>query len=274
MRCEMNRFRYTETSPEGKFSMFLEQSYEKVRYVVRETGGGSRQYYTDNQLLFELYDYLKSEDMENWRYLDAAQAEEDVVIQVEIRVGGRMRDFGSARMPVGGIEKLRRFRAIAAAYEDERAETKPFTVTVGGKKYRTVRGTGNSVGAGAVIDFGSDKWWLVEGFAGHYELTAQAREAFAERDPGRMPPYSAAILDLEKDGSLSLQVGDDAPYRTAVDAERRYGCTATAMGGRIQFEFCEDGRKKRRGQLLRLRMSGLPYPETFAGYDLILEKRR
>lgn len=273
-RCDLNQFRYTETGPDGEYSIFLDQTYGRARYVVHDRNGEDRQYYVSNQVLFDLYDYMLEQDFENWRYLDSenVEAEGDTVIKIEYRINGMSRDFGSRRMPKGGIELLRHFTQIAAGYENDDNETKPFKVKIGGKEYWTKRGTGNSVGMGAVIDFGDDKWWIVEKFVGHYELTEKSRKVWEKKDSFNSRSYGSATLDIYEDGRLVLKVDDDDPVETTVDEDRLYGCYATAMYSQIDFLFCSDEDKGKRTEILEFRMRGLPYPETFAGYELYLEK--
>lgn len=273
-RCEMFQFRYNETGPEGEFSIFMEQSYNRVRYVVHDTDGESRQYYVDSQVLFDIYDLILEENMADWKYIDSddVEAEGDTVIKVEYRVGGMTKEFGTRRMPVGGLDLLHRFVDIAASYESDDTETKPFTVRIGGKTYSTVRGTGNSVGTGAVIDFGDDKWWIVEGFVGSYKLTDRAKETYSKDFPDSRIWNSEAVLEIKADGSVELQVDNDQHFSTAVDSERLYGCYASAMGGEISFAFRYDDEKGEYDNILEFKMRGWPYPEDFAGYDLYLEK--
>lgn len=273
-RCDLCQLRYEKESPGGKFSIFIDQYYEKVTIHVTETDGGQRLYHVSNRVMFELYDYIKSEDMLNWRFLDSKDVEPagGTKIKVTCRIISNDKTFGTERMPAGGLKKLEKITEIISAHEDPEKEIEPFTVTIKGKTYNTVRGTGNITGTGAVIDFGDDKWWQVEEFTGHYELTENARETYAKEYPQQKLIHSKATLDIYEDGRFVLQVDDDEAVETQVAEKRLYGCYPSVAGNNIIFDFIFDEELNDDGNILYVNMDGMPCPETFRGYNLCVEK--
>lgn len=270
----INRFRYTEKSNDGKYEIFADMSYSRVRMVITETDGEKRQLYVPGTDMFDkLLKEMDNADMLDWNYIDGKDIEkvDDTEIVVEIRVSARNYSFGSVRMPSDGLTYLRNLKAIALSFVKDEYEVKPFKVFIEGKTYTTVRGTGNSAGSGAVIDFGNEKWWEVEHFVGRYVMTDRAREA-SEHDWGDSycsEAYENAFFEIRGDGTVFFVIGDDR-RKSKVSKDRRWGCYATA-GEAISFEYRngDDGRDK---SMLEFRLAPEPAPNPFPGYRTYLER--
>lgn len=266
------RMVYTETSPESSCSLFADKTYGRVRVVITKADGSKEQHYVDGlEMLGELWTRVNAESMADWKYLEQkdVQAESDTVITVECRVDGRTVSFGTRRMPEQGVEKLQALKAIILSYLTDENEQKPFTVTVAGKTYSTVRGTGNSAGDGAVIDFNGELWWEVEGFTGTYALTEQAAGFSRQKLDTSYAEYGSASFTVSPDGAVALTV-DGETHTGTCDGNRLYNCCATALGGELSFLFVRGTDPGTR--FLEVSMRGLPYPETFRGYRMYLEK--
>ncbi|MBQ9815213.1 MAG: hypothetical protein IJM53_05920 [Lachnospiraceae bacterium] len=247
--------RFEQTDADGQLYIYAYYSADHCVIYLTEPDGGQRLYYTDSQVLYDLKDYITEEDLGNWYTIGPGTPELDkeVQVRVEYRIFGKVHDFGTDHMPDPDyFEKIDHVRSMLFAVMTEEAEIQPFTVEIKGKEYHTIRGTGNIVGVGAIIDFGDDKWWQVENFVGHYELT--------DEDSG----YDHASLDILEDGTFHIIV-DDTDIECTVSETRGYMVWAEAGGVYFTFEDAEEN-------LLRVQMAGEPYPGTFPGFDLILER--
>lgn len=267
----INQIRYRETTAAGVLSIFAESSYEVVRIRITEPDGSKRQYRVEGiKLLDEISEEIGNAAMLDWRYLnnEDVEKETDTKIEVEVRVVSRNDRFGSVRMPLRGIDYLHNLAAVILSYaESEEDEVKPFDVTIAGKTYHTVRGTGNSAGSGAVIDFGDDKWWIVEGFTGTYRMTEAAQKASEEKWGNSYggENYRDAFFELLEDGTVTLKVGDDI-RKTEVSDRRLWGCYATAKGG-ISFDYRGSDKN-----MIEVCVEMIPAPVNFPGYMLYLER--
>lgn len=268
------RMRYTETTPEGTCEIFADETYDRVRLVITNTDGTKEQHYVDGLSMFtELADEIDRQQMLDWKYLETADVEKpaNTEIKVECVIVSRTDTFGSARMPVGGIAMLQKLKEIALSYVTDENEMKPFTVEIAGKTYSTVRGTGNSVGTGAVIDFGDDKWWEVEGFVGEYALTDPGRKVSEELLGENNDDLKNVTLSLRPDGAVTFTV-DDKVYEGTCDAERKYQCYASAMNGWLMLDLkAESGTAE--GQFIEVRVDPEPYPVNSRGCHLLLERQ-
>lgn len=94
------------------------------------------------------------------------------------------------------------------------------TVKIHGEARKTVRGTGNLSGYGAIIDYEGEDWWVVEEYA----------DATFTMLPGDRPygsEFSEVSLTVNENGSLQLTLGD-RQYNGIVSSERIGGHSASA----------------------------------------------
>ncbi|MBQ6586879.1 MAG: hypothetical protein IJH83_08780 [Coriobacteriales bacterium] len=278
---ELNQFRYIERAggQENTYQVFAYPQYGLVHLYEDRFDGSMRQDTVQGVEMFDQLTALINEsDCLNWRYYDQKYIEtvDDLEIEVEIRLGGRTYEFGTDRMPMGGIEWLRCMRDTCLGYQSDEAEVKPFEVTINGRTYHTVPGTGNSVGAGAIIDFEGEDWWEVQHYVGHYEMTDAANAVAAQASSSssfQNAQFSNVSLDISADGKLTLNVDGDV-RELKLSETRGYGVYATASGDSF-FDYYQGaglapGADPER--FLEFHMRAQPHPETFQGYSFVLER--
>lgn len=104
-----------------------------------------------------------------------------------------------------------------------------FTVRIGSKDYPVIPDYSKRNHVGEEIDFGEDIWWIVEGYAGHYEMTdediADMRKNVMQ---GSWVPEGPVVLDIGTDGKVSF---DNAGriYEGTLPQKRYYGTDASVM---------------------------------------------
>ena len=103
------------------------------------------------------------------------------------------------------------------------------TVTQYGHEVRLVPGTGvySKEGQGAKIDYGEKKWWLEEGFTGHWVMT----DADLYENAGYRIQIQADLTVLE-DGTFTL-VLDGVPCPGVLAEDRYY---RSAIGARVEYQ--------------------------------------
>lgn len=94
------------------------------------------------------------------------------------------------------------------------------TVKIHGEERKTVKGTGNVEGYGAVIDYEGENWWAVEEYSDSV-FTLMPRDA----DPAC--EIKTAEFNVYSDGSVSLVLGEKT-YLGKVDETRLGGYSASA----------------------------------------------
>ncbi len=136
-----------------------------------------------------------------------------------------------------------------------------------GRQVRLVPGTGIFAGdQGAEIDYGEEKWWLLEGFTGAWSLSESWREEAS---------HASASLSVREDGSVTLTLEDKV--WTGTLGEKRYyreaiGVRLTCEGeGSRRFTLEPAGAEDYR--LLRVFAYPGPLPEKqFYPTDVMLVK--
>ena len=140
-------------------------------------------------------------------------------------------------------------------------------VTWFGRQVRLVPGTGIFEGYhGAEIDYGTEKWWLLEGFTGTWTLGDDWKEEAS---------HTAAVLTVREDGSVSLtleekewtgQLGEKRYYREGIGVR----LTREGEGSRV---FTLENTWEEDYRFLRVYAYPDPYPtEQFYPTDVMLEK--
>ena len=140
-------------------------------------------------------------------------------------------------------------------------------VTWFGRQVRLVPGTGIYEGYhGAEIDYGAEKWWLLEGFTGTWTLGDDWKEEAS---------HTAATLTVREDGSVTLtlegkawtgQLGEKRYYRTDI------GVRLTCEGENSR-DFTLENIEEEDYRLLRVYAYPDPYPtEQFYPTDVMLVK--
>lgn len=279
----LDNFRYTETDSAGQtFEIFAYYTAGHCVIDITNRDGTMQKFYTsDAKVLYDLKDYNDKEQFTEWFTIGPHTPEHDKEQQIRVscRLGGRMLDFGTDHMPDrNGLEKLHTIRDMLLGATNEDNEIKAFTVTINGKQYRTIAGTGNIVGTGAIIDFGDDKWWQIEHFQGHYELTKASLEKTPQVIYAGPGLYDNASVDILEDGSLRVVV-NDSEFTGSVDMERGWQVRATALRGEMTMYFEDENppaftinAKKYVPSFLHIFMRNEPYPGTFVGFDVVVER--
>ena len=140
-------------------------------------------------------------------------------------------------------------------------------VTWFGRQVRLVPGTGIYADyRGAEIDYGEERWWLLEGFTGTWSMSAEWREEAT---------HASAVLTVREDGSVTLTL--DGTTWTGELGEKRYyrvdiGVRLSSEGetGRV---FTLESIEQEDYGLLRVYAYPDPYPtEQFYPTDVTLEK--
>lgn len=246
---------YEETSADGT-CLTLNAYYSSQHCVIHidHPDGSQQLFYTDADVLYALKDYNDAEQFTAWGRTgpDTPELDREEKIRVTCTIESKSKAFGTNHMPdPDGLDKLHKIRDMLLDAAKEEDEIPPFTVTIGDKTYQTVRGTGNIVGTGAIIDFGEEKWWQVEQYVGHFVL---------EEDP------ESTYVDISDDGTIHVfDRTTDTDLTGRVNETHGYAVWAEAVGGRVFLNLNEDD--------LQIQMSPDPYPGTFEGMDYSLTRK-
>ena len=278
----LDHFRYTETDEAGN-TLSIYAYYTAGRCVINIThpDGTKQKFYAETaQVLYDLKDYNDIHKLTEWDTIgpDTPELDKAQQIRVSCRYANRDYDFGTNHMPdPDGIEKLHTIRDMLLSATSEDAEIKSFTVTIYGKQYQTIAGTGNVVGTGALIDFGDDLWWEVEKFTGHFELSEQSLNMTEEVSSSHPVNVQNAYADILADGSIHVVV-DDLEFTGKLDSDRGWMVWATALDHEMYLCFEDKNQANAEGndavpKFLHIRMQPEPVPGTFPGVEIILERQ-
>lgn len=229
---------------EGTREVYVEKVYDAVRLHITDEDGTQYLYRVSLSLLKEIEDLVQDINTETNG------------VSMKYRVDGREKNIKLNE------ENDKAFNDIISIYAVDNYEIKPKEVTIHGKKYKTVRGTGNFVGTGALIDFNGENWWEVEGYVGHYELTEKAKKEY----PDENMLDAEVILDINKDGSLVLVI-DGETFTEQASSERRYGTQAEFSG--LYYVYFADEKEN----FISVTREGLPYPEDREPFTFVLERK-
>lgn len=278
----LDQFRYTETDEAGN-TLSIYAYYTAGRCVINIThpDGTMQKFYAETaQVLYDLKDYNDIHKLTEWYTIgpDTPELDKAQQIRVSCRYANRDYDFGTNHMPdADGIGKLHAMRDMLLSATSEEAEVQPFTVTINGKEYRTIAGTGNVVGTGALIDFGDDLWWEVEKFTGHFTLTEESLNMTEEVSSSHPVTVKNAYADILADGGIHVVV-DDLEFTGTLDSERGWMVWATALDHEMYLCFEDKNQATSEGEdavpkFLHIRMQPEPVPGTFPGVEIILERQ-
>ena len=94
------------------------------------------------------------------------------------------------------------------------------TVKIHGEDRKTIRGTGNLSGYGAVIDYEGKNWWDVEEYSGA-SFSLRPEDVSVDSD------VQNVLFEITEDGSVKLTI-DETEYSGFLSSERVGGFTASA----------------------------------------------
>ena len=192
------------------------QSAEAHKYVVSD-GQAAFDALAAVILKHGMMNWGKQEALRSPRPEDAIRQDEAGLSSLRMQVNGRTTTvLGTPALPSPGVNALLEIREILKSFADPAKETPPKTVQVNGRRVKTVSGTGNSVGAGAVLNYEGKLWWAEEGYVGRYEMTP-ANLAAVQRSGDAGEPHQKVFLEIRADGTLHLKMDD----RYALDGKLR-----------------------------------------------------
>lgn len=273
----LDHFRYTETDENGE-TMSIYAYYTAGRCVINIThpDGTKQKFYVETaQVLYDLKDYNDIHKLTEWDSIGPDTPEHDKAQQIRVscRYAGMDYSFGTDHMPdADGIGKLHTIRDMLLSATSDDTEVQAFTVTINGKEYRTIPGTGNVVGTGALIDFGDDLWWEVEKFTGHFTLTEESLNMTEEVSSSHPVTVKQAYADILADGSIHVVV-DNLEFTGTLDSERGWMIWATALDHSMYLTFEDKNGEEDAPKYLHIRMQPDPVPGTFPGVEIILERQ-
>lgn len=122
------------------------------------------------------------------------------------------------------------------------APAAPIIKTVHGKEVRLVPGTGNSVQAGAEIDYGAKKWWIEEEFNATFKTTPKSLKLCDGQF--RNEAVTSAEITIDDNGNFVLHINQNE-FIGSLDRTRKYGVWGKAyysnFKDRVQEEINEHG---------------------------------
>ena len=237
----LNEVQYVEEMGKGDYKVYLYRVEDNnAELCVTEVDGTEIRYSVDTKIYGDLRKVLDDHNMLDWTNLgkDEVVSGTGDPITVKAVVVARPFTMTTDRMPEGGDKYLTELKDIMLSYATEENVIREFTVTIKGKEYATTPGTGQADGTGAIIEFGDEKWWVLENFVGYYELTDESREMMDVVFADNSKHFDNVSLEISKDGTVHF-VADELISDGRTDSRRMYKKDASALSGILNFDFYE-----------------------------------
>ena len=214
-----------------------EKSSQDAEAKIYKKGNSVPDYNSLRELLYDMHTYQKNVGLITWNNApERPNWKDDISTTWVIVHFGDIQYIISSRqdLPKERYEAFNRLYTYLTSFvrgfdrkmtQDIGEPAPPVIKMVHGKEVRLVPGTGNSVQAGADIDYGDKKWWIEEEFNATFRATPDSLKLC--EGPFMDEAVTSAEISIDNNGNFVLHINKHE-FIGSLDRTRKYGVMADA----------------------------------------------